>query len=123
MTVRSRDMSTTQSPVPVQAPLHPANVDAPLGVATSLTAELFGYAIAHTPDRAPTVIVQESGGDASGAVTVPEPPPLACTRSTCCVSAGVRPPLSPRQPAAATTAHAVAKARAHHRRGRVSTGI
>jgi hypothetical protein len=82
-------MSTTQSPVPVQAPLHPEKVDAPLGVATSRTAELLGYAIAQVPDKAPAVIVQASGGNASGAMTVPEPAALACTRSTCCVAAGV----------------------------------
>jgi hypothetical protein len=91
--VRSCAMSTTQSPVPVQAPLHPPNVDVPLGVATSCTVELLGYATAHTPDSAPPVIVQESCGDASGAVTVPEPAPLACTRSTCCVWVGADPPL------------------------------
>ena len=75
-------MSTTHWSVPVQAPLHPENVDAPLGAATSRTAELLGYAIAHTPLTAPLVMEQESRGDASGVVTVPEPAPFPCTRST-----------------------------------------
>ena len=88
VTVRSCDMSTTHWSVPVQAPLHPTNVDAPLGVATSRTAELLGYAVPHTPDRAPAVIVHEICGDASGEMTVPDPGPLACTRSTCCVVVG-----------------------------------
>jgi len=60
VTVRSADMSTTHWSVPVQAPLHPANVDATLGVATSCTVELLGYAIAHTPASAPRVMEQES---------------------------------------------------------------
>ena len=59
MTVRSCDMSTTPPSVPAQAPLQPANVDDALGVATSRTAELPGYAIAHTPDSAPRVMVHE----------------------------------------------------------------
>jgi hypothetical protein len=42
VTVRSCDMSTTHWLLPVQAPVHPENVDAPLGVATSATAELLG---------------------------------------------------------------------------------
>ena len=60
VTVRSCDMSTTHCSLPVQSPLHPTNVDAALGVATSRTAELLGYAIAHTPASAPRVIEQES---------------------------------------------------------------
>jgi len=59
VTVRSCDMSTTHCSLPVQSPLHPANVDAALGVATSRTAELPGYAIAHTPASAPRVMEQE----------------------------------------------------------------
>lgn len=82
VTVRSCDMSTTQPSDPVQAPFQPANVDAALGSATSRTDELLGYATAHTPDSAPLVMVQATRGDASGAVTVPEPASLACTRST-----------------------------------------
>ena len=117
-------MSTTHSPVPVQAPLHPTNVDAPLGVAISSTAALLGYALAHTPDRAPDVIVQERGGDASGAMTVPEPAPVACTRSTCCVwGVGVRPPLPSPQPAGPTIATHAANARAHRRGVRVSASM
>jgi hypothetical protein len=88
VTVRSCDMSTTHWSVPVQAPLHPVNVDAPLGVAISCTVELLGYAIPHVPDRAPAVIVHEICGDASGEVTGPEPAPFACTRSTCWVAVG-----------------------------------
>ena len=53
-------MSTTHWSVPVQAPLQPENVDPALGVATSPTAELLGYAIAHTPLTAPRVMEQES---------------------------------------------------------------
>lgn len=53
-------MSTTHWPVPVQAPLHPSNVDATLGVATSRTVELLGYATAHTPASAPCVMEQDS---------------------------------------------------------------
>jgi hypothetical protein len=115
-------MSTAQSPVPLQAPLHSTNVDALLGVATSRIAALLGYAPAHTPDRAPAVIVQERGGDASGAVTVPEPAPLACTRSTCCVwGVGVRPALPSPQLAGPTSTTHAANARAHPRCVRVST--
>jgi len=53
-------MSTTHWSAPVQPPLHSTNADVALGVATSRTAELAGYAIAHTPDSAPRVMVQES---------------------------------------------------------------
>ena len=53
-------MSTTHWSVPVQAPLHPENVDATIGAATSRTVELLGYAIAHTPLTAPLVMEQES---------------------------------------------------------------
>jgi hypothetical protein len=42
VTVRSCDMSSTQSSVPTHAPLHPANTEPPLGVATSRMAELLG---------------------------------------------------------------------------------
>jgi len=52
-------MSTTHPSVPSQAPLQLANADPALGVAISRTAELLGYAIAHTPDSAPRVMVQE----------------------------------------------------------------
>ena len=108
VTVRSCDMSRTHGSVPVQAPLHPENVDPTLGVATSRTAELLGYALAHIPVTDPVVIEHEICGVASGAVTVPEPTPFPCTRSTCCVAAGVPvgapPSVSPTQPAAETTA-------------------
>ena len=102
-------MSTTHPSVPVQSPLQLANVDAALGVATSCTAELAGYAIAHTPDSAPRVMVQESCGDASGVVTVPEPAPFACTRSTWFVVVGRRTALTPSlwQAADPTTTNAV----------------
>ena len=83
VTVRSWDMSTTHWSVPAQAPLHPENVDPPFGVAISRTVALLGYPIPHVPDSAPPVIVHKICGDASGEVTVPEPAPLACTRSTC----------------------------------------
>ena len=47
VTTRSCDMSTTHWSVPAQAPLQPENVDVALGVASSCTVELRGYAIAH----------------------------------------------------------------------------
>lgn len=75
-------MSTTHWSTPVQAPVHLPNVEPALGVATSRTAELFGYAVPHTPASAPRVMEQESWGDASGVVTVPEPAPSPNTRST-----------------------------------------
>ena len=40
--VRSCDMSTTQSPVPVQAPLQPMKTEASVGVLTSRIDELLG---------------------------------------------------------------------------------
>lgn len=107
-------MSTTHWSVPAQAPLHPENVEVALGVANSETAELLGYAMPHTPATAPPVMEHDSGGDASGAVTVPEPAPLPWTRSTWFVSVGVRPADSLSQLAEPTIAHADA-ARAHGR--------
>jgi hypothetical protein len=47
VTVRSCDMSTTQSLTPAQAPLQPANADPLLGAATNRIAELLGYPLAH----------------------------------------------------------------------------
>jgi hypothetical protein len=60
VTVCSFDMSTTHPSGPVQAPLHPANVDPALGVAASRTAELLAYAVPQIPDSPPRVMVHES---------------------------------------------------------------
>ena len=107
-------MSTTHWSVPPQAPLHPENVDAALGMANSETAELLGYAMPHTPVTAPPVMEHDSGGDASGAVTVPEPVPLPCTRSTWLVSVGVWLTVSLSQLAEPAITHTDA-VRAHRR--------
>jgi hypothetical protein len=127
VTVRSCDMSRTHWPVPVQPPLHRENVDPTLGVATSHTAALLGYAPAHVPLTDPVVTEQEIGGDASGVVTVPEPAPFPCTRSTWCVTVGVPvgvpPSLSPTQPAGTRTIADTAAARAHQHGRPVSTDM